>query len=78
MERSAALLAERLSDRPASGISGLLGPAPHSVARLRGQFRWHLMLKGPEVKRMVRAVRVALSGSHTFAGLPVTIDVDPL
>ncbi|NOT32833.1 MAG: primosomal protein N', partial [Candidatus Eisenbacteria bacterium] len=55
VERASDLLAAALAaDAAASGVR-VLGPAPQAFARLRGRFRWHLLLKG-EDGAAVRAV----------------------
>jgi primosomal protein N' (replication factor Y) len=58
----------------------LLGPAPQAFARLRGRYRWHLLLKGEG--RAVRAVAAAgLEWAETRArpgGVRVQGDVDPI
>jgi primosomal protein N' (replication factor Y) len=60
-----------------SGVA-LLGPAPHRLVRLRGTFRWRLVLKAPSVVRIGRLVRRVLKEGRRFHGLPVIVDVDPL
>ncbi len=34
----------------------IIGPAPCFYARLRGQYRWHIILRGPDPVRLLRAV----------------------
>jgi primosomal protein N' (replication factor Y) len=59
----------------------LLGPAPHALARLRGRYRWHLMLKGSD-GAAVRAVAARGLEWAESKGRPrsvqVTVDVDPV
>jgi len=56
----------------------LLGPAPHRILRLRGTFRWRVVLKAASVEPMMRLVRKLLGDGRRFHSLPVIIDVDPL
>ncbi len=35
----------------------VVGPAPCPVERLRGRYRWHLLLKGPKVQELMDAAR---------------------
>jgi primosomal protein N' (replication factor Y) (superfamily II helicase) len=77
---TARLVANLLQD---GGFTGeLLGPAPAPLARLRGQFRYHLVLKGTDLARMTREVRAAFSqaGGKWRKGkdIRLTVDVGPV
>lgn len=68
--------------REASGNSvEVLGPAPAPLARLKGKFRWHVLLKGREPGRLKDLAR---RGAHAIQRVPgasslsVLIDVDPV
>lgn len=56
----------------------LLGPAPAPLARLKGQFRYHLLLKGSDPAVMARQVRLAFAraGSGWRKGKDVRLSVD--
>ncbi len=56
------------------------GPAPAPLLRLRGVYRWHLLVKGGMSSTLHRAVRAALAGgpSPGRAGLRIEVDTDPL
>jgi len=61
---------------PASGAE-LLGPVPAPIAQLRGEFRWHLLLKAARAA----IVHAALELTRAEVGhqrVSVSIDVDPL
>ncbi|MFC2012792.1 primosomal protein N' [Chloroflexota bacterium] len=47
-----------VAERDARGISGLdtIGPAPAFIHRLRGRFRWQLILRGAELSSFLAAV----------------------
>ena len=47
----------------------LLGPAPAYPARLRGRYRWHLLLRGPEPRLLLDKIELPPGW---------TIDVDPV
>lgn len=71
-EREAKRLAELLRQkRDAEGYSDveLLGPTPAYPARLRGRYRWHLVLRGPEPRILLDKVNIP-SGW--------VVDVDPV
>lgn len=62
------------------GIEGLrvLGPAPCPLSRLRGKFRWHLLLKcadGEALRAHVRRGMFALSAPDRSG---MTVDLDPM
>lgn len=67
-ERAAALLADILREPAFSGTS-LIGPAPCFYRRLNRQHRWHLLLRGPDPRAVLRQLRVE-------AGWQV--DIDPV
>lgn len=56
---------------------GVLGPAPAPLARLRGESRVQLFLKGRDRAAMRQAVRQAI-GAMPSLHKHVTVDVDPL
>ena len=71
-EREALRLAEVIrSRREELGQSdiGLLGPTPAYPARVRGHYRWHLILRGPDPRALLDQVTV---------GPGWTVDVDPV
>jgi primosomal protein N' (replication factor Y) len=78
VERAALGVRAALGD-PGGGIE-VLGPAPQALARLRGRFRWHLLIKGTHAARLREAATRALE-SATRPGIPkgvsVMVDVDP-
>jgi len=58
----------------------LLGPAPQALARLRGRYRWHLLLKGSSghAVREIAALGLAWAESRKRPGaVRVQADVDP-
>jgi primosomal protein N' (replication factor Y) len=68
---------ERLGLGDKRGRQQYVGPAPAPLHKLRGRYRYHLLLKGPSIEglRSVVLAAVAELGSHA---LSVTVDVDPL
>lgn len=60
---------------------GILGPGPAPLARLRGRYRYHLILKGDEIGRMAREVRAAFASGGRWRkskNVTLSVDVDPL
>jgi primosomal protein N' (replication factor Y) len=80
VEAAAGNLAEALRESPVcrDGSVEILGPAPAPIARLRGRYRFQLLLKG-SLFRHVRAAAQELqrSSSRVPRDVRVTIDVQP-
>jgi len=80
VERAAEAVAEAL--RPEAEAQGVkvLGPAPQALARLRGRYRWHLLLKGTSAVKLravaLRGLEWAESKARP-ARVRVIADVDP-
>ncbi|PCI19636.1 MAG: primosomal protein N' [SAR202 cluster bacterium] len=71
-QRNATAAAELLRQKAyAQGLTGIeiVGPAPGMPSRLRGRFRWHMVLRGPDLQRF-------LEGTSFPSG--TTVDVDPV
>lgn len=56
----------------------VLGPAPAVIARLRGSYRWHVLVKAPAGFDLPAVVRDALAAQPQADGVAVAPDVDPL
>ncbi len=56
----------------------VLGPAPAAVARIRGSFRWNILLKGKTVAQLAGLLRKVLKDFKRYQGIPLSVDVDPL
>lgn len=64
------------------GTAGLevLGPAPAPIERLRGRFRWQILLRGRDgaiVRAAARRAREAVRAQARKADVRVLVDVDP-
>jgi primosomal protein N' (replication factor Y) len=79
-EEFAAKLAQRLQAALAEvGATGrVLGPAPAPFARLRGRYRFHIHVQGPDGERLRAAVRQAAAGAQPPDDVQWIVDVDPL
>jgi len=66
---------DSLSGGPAIEV---LGPVPAPLARLRGNFRWQILLKGEDDEFLRRLVRRALAGRTWPGTARIAIDVDPV
>ncbi|HZN36834.1 MAG TPA: helicase-related protein, partial [Pirellulaceae bacterium] len=56
----------------------VLGPAPCPIAKLRGLFRYHILLCSPATDELRAAVRSVTERFEPIEGLQWVIDVDPL
>ena len=56
----------------------ILGPAPLPLYRLRGQFRWHVMLRATKLEEMAKPVRAALGRLRRKTGVYLAVDVEPV
>lgn len=72
-------LANTLRPAAAAANVDLLGPAPAPLPRLRGAYRYHLLLKGA-ARRAVRevAARAAAWAERPPQGVRVILDIDPV
>lgn len=72
-ERVAAWLRRASSER-LDGALTVLGPAPCPLMRLKGKWRWHLLVKAAEPRVLGRVVRAWRARAHRA----VTVDRDPV
>ncbi|MBD3379644.1 MAG: primosomal protein N' [Candidatus Omnitrophica bacterium] len=70
----------RLADKLRARMpdADLLGPAPAPISRLRGYYRWNVLLRAPDREKMVSGLRKALKGHRKGTGIYMAVDVDPM
>ena len=73
----AATLAEHLRRNASAGRFSVLGPAPAPVAKLRGEYRAQIFLKGSHRASMREAVQAALAAEPDMRRR-VSVDIDPV
>jgi len=56
----------------------VLGPAAAPLSRLRGRFRWHLLLKAPQPRMIGDVLRRALDRVRLGREVTVVVDMDPV
>jgi primosomal protein N' (replication factor Y) len=71
-------IARRVRDALGAGPTRVLGPAPAPIAKLRGHFRFHIQLHGPDSAELRRGVRQATAELKPPADVQWIVDVDPL
>lgn len=75
-EKAIALLAAELRSQRRAPFA-LLGPAPAPLRRLRGHFRWQLLLKTGRIRETLRRLEGALTRKASGA-VRFNVDVDPV
>ena len=59
----------------------VLGPAPAPIERIRGRFRWQVVIKGPrlpDLRAALVAMRSQLAARPEHVHVRVAIDIDPV
>ncbi|MFQ5901688.1 MAG: primosomal protein N' [Thermodesulfobacteriota bacterium] len=59
----------------------VLGPSPAFLSRLKGKHRWHILIKGRDVKSLhlfIRQVKEKMSKTRGLSGVKMVIDIDPV
>ncbi|MDD4179017.1 MAG: primosomal protein N' [Candidatus Margulisbacteria bacterium] len=57
--------------------TGVLGPAQAAIARLRGEWRYHILIKGNELRVIRNAVNESIQNLVIPDDVRVTVDVEP-
>jgi primosomal protein N' (replication factor Y) len=81
VEAAAERLAERLREPAERSGVRLLGPAPQALARLRGRYRWHLLLKSEKAASLRALAEAAWEWAESKSrprGVRLAVDVDPI
>ena len=62
------------------GETKFLGPSPAPLSKIRGRFRWHLILKGEKTRELQESAGRLKTwlGQYSPPGVKWAIDVDPL
>jgi primosomal protein N' (replication factor Y) len=70
-------LVKELIGHKLEGIVDIIGPAESPIARIKGRYRWQLLIKGQKTLTMNRLIRNILSKA-AGTGLEIKVDVDPV
>ena len=68
-------LAKKLSARQGN-IAEIIGPAESPLAKIRGRFRWQMLIKGKDVNALHQIAREIIN-KHKNSQVRITADVDP-
>jgi primosomal protein N' (replication factor Y) len=55
----------------------ILGPAPHPVPKLRGEYRWNLIIKSKNLASTLRLLYNIIGFRVRFEGVKLIVDVNP-
>jgi primosomal protein N' (replication factor Y) len=83
VERAARTLAERLRGHARTlglGDEAVLGPAPPPIERVRGRYRWQVLLRHADVRGLRALARAARAADAAVRadGIRLVVDVDPV
>ncbi len=56
----------------------MLGPAPSPLTKLRGYYRWNILVRAKGRGEIVKKLRTALKGFRKGSGVFMAVDVDPM
>lgn len=70
-------VAARLRDMTGTELT-VLGPSPAPMARVKRNFRWHVLLKAPAGADIAAPVRLAVTAIPRRQGTSIAVDIDPV
>lgn len=82
VELAAQRFAEKLrQSRKVDAFLQILGPAPAPLTRIRGEYRWQIIIKGEKANQMQRLVRACLESlriDRASRRVKINLDMDPV
>ncbi|MBF0494331.1 MAG: primosomal protein N' [Candidatus Omnitrophica bacterium] len=76
VEKNIQKLYDKLSGRMPE--TKLLGPAPSPLYKLKGYYRWNIIVKTKDVVETVKNLHAAMNGFRKDGGVFLAVDVDPM
>ena len=71
-EKLAKLLGEEISEKD------MLGPAPSPMVKLRGYYRWNILIKSNSREAIVKKLKTTLKGFRKGSDVFMAVDIDPM
>jgi primosomal protein N' (replication factor Y) len=68
--------ARKLAARLGGNATEIIGPAESPLAKIRGRFRYQMLIKGQDIN-VLHQIAQELLQKHTDSAVKVTVDVDP-
>jgi len=78
VKEAADKLSQHLGSENKDNNVKIVGPAPAVIPKVRGQFRWCVMLKSADIENISKLLKNTLGKYRKPQGIIVTVDVDPL
>jgi primosomal protein N' (replication factor Y) len=79
--RTSDLLKKKIEEKQWGSVLEVLGPVPAPITRIKGRFRWQMLLKGGNYRLLHEAARVIQQADKTLVkgmGVQIIVDVDPV
>lgn len=70
-------VARKRESLPGGRTCTVLGPAPAAISRIRGMYRWHVLLKCPAKVQLAAIVGEAMEVTRHHRSVTVVPDIDP-
>ncbi|MFH1846966.1 MAG: primosomal protein N' [Candidatus Omnitrophota bacterium] len=79
-EETVIKISEKLASTLESKMDGvdMLGPVPAPMPKMRGYYRWNILIRTTDRKTIVSGLRKALKGFRKGSGVFIAVDVDPM
>jgi len=71
-EKLAGLLRKEISEE------NMLGPAPSPMVKLRGYYRWNILIKAKSREKIVKTLKTTLKGFRKGSDVFMAVDIDPM
>ena len=68
--------ARKLAARLGGNATEIIGPAESPLAKIRGRFRYQMLIKGQDIN-VLHQIAQELLQKHTDSAVKLTVDVDP-
>ncbi len=69
---------EKFLGRRIKGGDKILGPAKAPLSKIRGEFRWHMLLKGENLDKLRSLLEAVSQKVVILSGVRVSLDVEPM
>jgi primosomal protein N' (replication factor Y) len=66
------------SGKTPQGKIEIMGPSESPIAKIKGRYRWQLLLKGHDTRTVNNLAKEILANASAVTGLDVRVDVDPI
>jgi len=78
LERLKQVMCTLTSGKTPQGKIEIMGPSESPIAKIKGRYRWQLLLKGHDTRTVNNLAKEILANASAVTGLDVRVDVDPI